>query len=156
MATLITETKWHGNPRPILAYASTVFEELVVSPYYADGRTVPTYNSYVTPVPLADLAPVATATIAGPAATVEFTMDGLWKDPTALTVLITSTGGLDFSEVVSWPPTALGPVEAASRMAALITASSGDMGATSSGQLVSVFVTAPSTALTITTLTVSP
>jgi len=155
MATLIAETKYHGNPRPVLSYSSTVFDEAVASPYYKDGRDVPVYNHYVTPVPLADLAPVATATIAGPAATVAFTMDGLWLDPTTLTVLITSTGGVNFSEVVAWPTTALGPVEAAARMAALITASSGDMTATSDGVTVSVFVVAPSTALTITTLTVA-
>jgi hypothetical protein len=40
MANPITETVWHGNPRPVEAFA-WASASLVVSPYYADGRMVP-------------------------------------------------------------------------------------------------------------------
>ena len=61
MATLTTQTTWHNNPRPTLAYASTAYVNSVTSPYYKDDRSVPTYVSDVTPSVLVLAATVGTS-----------------------------------------------------------------------------------------------
>ena len=155
MATLIAETVWHGNPRPVTAYASSVYVEDVVSPYYLDGRTVPTYKHTVTPVPLTDLAPAATIDVAGPAPLVEFTLDGLWPELTSLTIFLTLTGTAvgNYDEVL-FSPTLEGPVQAAAGVADAISLHP-ELLATSDGQTVIVSALAPVSAITITTLTVA-
>jgi hypothetical protein len=50
MATLLAETQWHDNPRPVLAYAWSSVAPAVTSPYYLDGRTVPAFFHGVTDV----------------------------------------------------------------------------------------------------------
>ena len=155
MASQLTETKWHGNPRPILSYATTVFDVEVASPYYKDGRDVPTYGHYVTPVPLTDLAPAATIDVAGPAPLVEFTLDGLWPELTSLTIFLTLTDTAvgDYDEEL-FSTKLEGPVQAAADVAAAISLHP-ELLATSDGQTVIVSALAPVTAITITTLTVA-
>jgi hypothetical protein len=155
MATIITDTVWHGNPRPIETYTTSVYEGQVASPYYKDGRDVPVYNHYNTPVPLADLAPAATVDVAGPAVLVEFTLDGLWPEFTALTILLTLTDTVvgNYDEVL-FSPMLEGPVEAAAGVAATINEHP-ELTATSEGQKVIVSALVPVTAITITTLTVN-
>ena len=155
MATIIAETQWHGNPRPVVSYATTVFVEQVASPYYADGRAVPVHLTVNTPVPLADLAPTATIDVAGPADPVEFTLDGLWPEFTALTIFLTLTDTVegDYDEVL-FSPMLEGPVTAAAGVAAVISEHP-ELTATSDGQKVIVSAEAPVTAITITTLTVA-
>ena len=70
MATLITQTQWHGNPRPVTSYASAIEDGVVASPYYADGRNVPVHKFLITAAPLGDLTPAAAILVAGPATTV--------------------------------------------------------------------------------------
>ena len=154
MATEIAATTWHGNPRPITSYVTTVFDAQVASPYYADGRDVPVHNTYNTPVPLADLAPAATIDVAGPAVLVEFTLDGLWPELTGLQILLTLTGTAvgNYDETL-FSPVLEGPVEAAAGVAAAINEHP-ELTATSEGQKVIVSALAPVTAITITTLTV--
>ena len=153
-AALLTETQWHGNPRPVTAYASSVYIEDVVSPYYLDGRNVPTYKHTVTPVPLSDLVPRATIDIAGPAQQVEFTLDGLWPELTSLTIYLTLTGTAtgDYDEVL-FSPGLDGPVQAAAGVADAIN-SHPELAAIAVGQTVYVSAMLPVTAITITTLTV--
>ncbi len=155
MANIVTETTWHGNPRPIESYVTTVYDSAVASPYYADGRDVPVHNTYNTSVPLADLAPAATIDVAGPAVLVEFTLDGLWPALTSLTILLTLTGTVagNYDETL-FSPVLEGPVEAAAGVAAAINTHP-ELTATSDGQKVIVSALAPVTAITITTLTVN-
>jgi hypothetical protein len=154
MATLITETQWHGNPRPVVAYASTLFDAQVPSPYYLDGRNVPTYASLVTSVPLETLSPTAVINVAGPLAAVSFTLGGVFLDGKGIDIAITRTGGA----VPSYTNTILakGPenyddfaVQVASTISAEI-----DMSAVAVDGVVTVTAVAPATALTITALTV--
>lgn len=85
MATLLAQTQWHGNPRPVEAYASGVSDGLVASPYYLDGRDVALINHVVTPVPLADLVPGAAILVPGPAAEVSAEVTGLIATGSSLT-----------------------------------------------------------------------
>jgi hypothetical protein len=154
MATLITETQWHGNPRPVVAYASTIYDEMVASPYYHDGRDVPTYVSLVTPDPIEDYEPSATITTPGPAAAVVFNVGGVFLDGKGIDIAITRTGGA----VPSYVNTILaqGPTnydEFAVQIAAIISAEV-DMSAVAVDGVVTVTAVAPATALTITALTV--
>ena len=155
MANIVADTQWHGNPRPITSYVTTVYDSAVESPYYRDGRDVPVHNTYNTPVPLADLAPAATIDVAGPAVLVEFTLDGLWPELTSLTILLTLTDTVagNYDETL-FSPVLEGPVEAAAGVAAAINTHP-ELTATSDGQKVSVSALAPVTAITITTLTVA-
>jgi len=155
MANIVTETTWHGNPRPIESFVTTVFDAQVASPYYRDGRDVPVHNTYNTPVPLASLAPTATIDVAGPAVLVEFTLGGLWPELTSLTILLTLTdtavGNYDETLVVR---ELQGPVKTAADVAAEINTHP-ELTATSEGQKVIVSALVPVTAITITTLTVN-
>ena len=155
MANIITETEWHGNPRPVLSYNTGVFIEQVASPYYKDGRNVPVIKNYTTPAPLTDLAPAATVDVAGPAPLVEFTLDGLWPELTSLTIYLTLTGTADgdYDEVL-FSSQLEGPVQAAAGVADAISLHP-ELLATSDGQTVLVSALAPVTAITITTLTVA-
>ena len=158
MANIVSETQWHGNPRPITSYVTTVFDASVVSPYYAKTMapvTVPDHNTYNTPLPLQDLAPAATIDVAGPAPLVEFTLDGLWPELTALTIFLTLAGTVagNYDETL-FSTVLVGPVDAAADVAAAISEHP-ELLATSEGQKVIVSALAPVTAITITTLTVA-
>jgi hypothetical protein len=154
MATLITETKWHGNPRPVVAYASTLYDEMVPSPYYHDGRDVPTYASLVTAEPIETYEPSAVIDVAGPLAAVSFTLGGVFLDGKGIDIAITRTGGA----VPSYANTILteGPsnfYDFATQVAATISLEV-DMSAVAVDGVVTVTAVAPATALTITALTV--
>ena len=155
MANIVSETQWHGNPRPITSYVTTVFDAQVTSPYYNDRRSVPDHNTYNTPIPLQDLAPAATIDVAGPAPLVEFTLDGLWPELTALTIFLTLTGTAvgNYDETL-FSTVLEGPVAAAASVAVAISEHP-ELLATSEGQKVIVSALAPVTAITITTLTVA-
>ena len=155
MATLIAETQWHGNPRPTLAYASGVFIEEVASPYYKDGRNVPVTKHYVTNIPLTDLAPTATIQEAGPAPLVGWEIDGLWSDPTILSVGITVTGGTNISTAIQFSTDILGPAQASETIAGVLRGLSDEIFVEVVGQETYITPVAPATSLTITTLTVA-
>jgi hypothetical protein len=156
MATLLAETQWHGNPRPVTAYASTTYVEQVESAYYNDRRDVPSFNHYVTPFPLEDLAPAATPGEAGPAVLVDFKLDGLWVAPTALTILLTLVGNDNISTTINFGPDVIGPVEAAALVAAEIAIlGAGSVLSNNDGQSVVVSAINATTSITITTLTVA-
>jgi len=157
MANIVSETQWHGNPRPITSYVTTVFEDSVVSPYYNDRRSVPDHNTYNTSVPLEALVPTPTIDILGPAAAVVFTLQGLWTSPTVLNIAITLTGNTlgDVSTAVAFSTDVLGPVGAAEAVAGVINALGLECVATTVDNVVTVTAVAPVTACTITTLTVA-
>jgi len=117
--------------------------------------TVPDHNTYNTPLPLQDLAPAATIDVAGPAPLVEFTLDGLWPELTALTIFLTLTGTAvgNYDETL-FSTVLEGPVAAAASVAVAISEHP-ELLATSEGQKVIVSALAPVTAITITTLTVA-
>ena len=152
MATELTSTTWHGNPRPVTSYCTTVFNEFVASPYYADGRNVPTYTTYVTPLPLADLVPKATVLVPGPAPLVEVQIDGLWPDFSGVDVNITRTNGVngDYIDTLFHTGETVGPVFTAEALAAIINEED-DLTATSDGQKIIISALAPVTSLTIVT-----
>jgi hypothetical protein len=152
MATLIAETTWHGNPRPVLAYASSVEDGVVASPYYFDQRDVPIHAHFVTSVPIGTLAPTAVADVPGPDVLVSFDVGGAWLTGSSLTILLTLVGSPDFSASLSPGPTPAGPEAAAAAFAAAINA---DVGLTAAAvdRKVTVSAVVPTTAITITTLT---
>jgi hypothetical protein len=154
MATLITETQWHGNPRPVVAYASTIYNEMVPSPYYLDGRDVPTYGSIVTSVPLESLEPEATINTPGPLPAVVFTLAGVYLTDKGVDIAITRTGGA----VPSYVNTIITKVpvvydDFATQVADILSVEV-DMSAVAVDGVVTVTAVAPATALTITALTV--
>jgi hypothetical protein len=154
MATLIAETKWHGNPRPELAYASSIYDETVASPYYLDGRDVPVYLHTVTSFPITDLVADATIDVAGPLATVEFTLSGIWTAGTALDITIVRTTAPDYVATITAP--AGGTFDEMAVYVATQISKELDMVAVASiGGVVGVTAVAPVTALTITVLTVT-
>jgi hypothetical protein len=153
MATLLTETQWHDNPRPTLAYASTLYDTAVASPYYLDGRNVPTFAHLVTSVPIGTLAPTAIASAPGPDVLVSFDVGGAWLTGTVLNIQLTLVGSPDFIAVLSPGPTPAGPEAAAAAFAAAINA---DVGLTAAavGRKVTISAVVPTTAITIATLVV--
>lgn len=156
MATIIAQTEWHGNPRPVLAYATSVEDGVVASPYYGDGRDVPVIKHYVTTQPLSNLSPSASADVAGPSVLVEFSLGGLWQNPTTLTVLLTTVGSDDVSGVWSAPAELTGPVEAAQLVSDWLNVQgAGDILCASEGEKVLVSAINTTTSITITTLTVA-
>lgn len=108
------------DPGPNASYTTSIHNSIVNSPYYNDGRTVPTFDYVVSSEPIDNIDPVATTEVAGPAATVQFALTGAWQDPTTLTVGIDVTGGTPISEVVEFSATAVGPDEAAAQVAAYL------------------------------------
>lgn len=158
MANIVSTTVWHGNPRPITSYVTTVFDDGVVSPYYAVNMapvTVPVHKTYNTPVPLASLIPTATIQEAGPSPIVGWEMNGLWRAPTQLQVAITVTGGTDISTSIAFSTDLLSPSAAAAQVVgALNLIGNGEIIATAVDQEVYIETVAPATSLTITTLTV--
>lgn len=155
MATLIAETKWHDNPRPVAAYASSFEDGLVASPYYNDQRDVVVHKHFVTASPIVDIVPSATIDVAGPAPLVEFTLNGIWPQFTSLTILLTLTGTAvgNYDEVL-FSPGLEDPEQAAAGVAQAINEHP-ELTATSDGRKVIVSALAPVTAITITTLTVN-
>ena len=142
----LNETQWHGNPRPIASYHSTVYDD-AVSPIQ--------YKYITTSVPLATLTPTATIDVAGPAPLVEFTLGGVWPELTSLDITITRTDGVngDFTTTL-FSPALQGPIDAANGIAEVINAEP-DLTANNDGEKVIVSALAPVTALTITVLTVN-
>jgi len=158
MANIVSDTTWHGNPRPIESYCSTVYDKSVVSPYYAKSMGaifVPVHNTYNTPIPLSDLAPTAGGGELGPAPLVGWEMNGLWTSPTQLQVAITVTGGTgDISTSIAFSDDLLGPVDAAVQVAAALQSLSAEIEVLAVEQEIYIQPIAPATSLTITTLTV--
>jgi hypothetical protein len=156
MATLASQTQWHGNPRPVTAYASAIFDGTVASPYYIDGRDVPLTEHIVTANELSDFAPGATNTTPGPAVLVEFTLDGVWTPTNAvLDITIVRTDGLNGDYVNTFKaPAAMTAVEMADYVASVINEES-DLTSNNAEGIVIVSALAPVTALTITVLTVT-
>jgi len=155
MASLLSNTQWHGNPRPIKSNTSSVYIEHVPSPYYKDGRDVPVIRYFNTTEPLPDLTPTATIDVAGPATAVSFTVGGVWDELTSLTILLTiaDTVAGDYSATLV-ARELTGPVAVAADVAADIDLHP-ELTATSDGETVNITVDAPGTAVTITTLTVN-
>jgi hypothetical protein len=154
MATLITETQWHGNPRPVVAYASTLYNDTVPSPYYLDGRDVATYDSLVTPEPIETYEPSAVITTAGPLASVVFTLGGVFLSDKGIDIVITRTGGLNgnyINTIITKGPKNFN--DFATEVADVISVES-DMTAVAVDGVVTVTAVAPATALTITALDV--
>lgn len=89
MATLTTQTTWHNNPRPTLAYASTAYVNSVTSPYYKDDRSVPTYVSDVTPSVLVLAATVGTS-VPFLNVAVGLTPTGVWSAKTTIAFKVES------------------------------------------------------------------
>jgi hypothetical protein len=152
MANIVSDTQWHGNPRPITSYVTTVYDTSVASPYYADGRNVPVHETYNTPVPLVDLLPKATVLVPGPAPLVEVQIDGLWPDFSGVDVNITRTNGVngDYIDTLFHTGETVGPVFTAEALAAIINEED-DLTATSDGQKIIISALAPVTSLTIVT-----
>lgn len=155
MANIITDVKWHDNPRPVASYATSVYDAQVASPYYKDGRDVPVHVHVNTPVPLQDLVPKATIDTAGPAALVDFTIDGVWREPAEIVIYLSLTDTVfgDYDDIIFAGPDLTGPEEAASVIAGFINEHP-ELTANNEGQKVIVSALAPVTAITITTLTV--
>jgi hypothetical protein len=154
VATLLAETQWHDNPRPVLAYASTLFDAAVESPYYNDRRDVPSFAHLVTSVPIGSLAPTAVADVPGPDVLVSFDVGGAWLTGDVLDIELTLVGSPDFIAVLSPGPTPAGPEAAAVAFAAAINADVG-LTAGASGRKVTISAVVPTTAITITTLVVA-
>lgn len=158
MANIVSDTIWHGNPRPIQSYCTTVFDSAVVSPYYAKTMapaTVPTHATYNTSLPLASLTPTLTIDTTGPATAVQVTTGGLWVNLQGLSINITRTDGDDGDYITSLfhGGTTVGPVEIASEIAEAINEEV-DMIATSEGQVITITAVSPVTSLTIVTFAV--
>ena len=156
MANIVSETQWHGNPRPITSYVTTVFDEAVTSPYYNDRRSVPDHDTYNTSAPLTDLAPAADILVAGPALVVSASVDGLWPVGSALNVAITVTGGTNISTSIANGTEILIPEDFAALVAdSLNTIGAGDVQCAADGNVVSISALGAVTALTITTWAVA-
>jgi hypothetical protein len=153
MATLLQQTQWHGNPRPVTSYASSVEDGVVASPYYADGRDVPVYGHVVTAQPLGTLTPTAVADVPGPDVLVSFDVGGIWGSGKTLTILLTLVGSPDISTSLSPGPTPAGPDQAAAAFAAALDKDLGVTAGAVDGK-VTISAVVPTTAITITTLTV--
>ena len=152
MATLISQTQWHGNPRPVEAYTSTIEDGLVASPYYLDGRNVAVHAHVVSSIPLGDLAPAASIVVPGPDLVVSGDVDGIWTTGSALNIAITVTGGTNISTAIANGKPAMGPDEFASEVAsALNTIGAGDVQCGSTGNVVNISALGAVSALTITT-----
>jgi hypothetical protein len=152
MATLIAQTEWHGNPRPILAYASTVEDGLVASPYYQDGRDVVVVDHFVTAQPLGTLTPTAVNTTPGPAAAVVFTLGGVWVTGKLLNITIVRTTAPDYT--TSFVSSGSIASDFATEVALGISKEL-DMSAVAVDGVVTVTAVAPVTALTTTVLTIT-
>ncbi len=152
MANVITDVKWHDNPRPVASYATSVYGESVPSPYYKDGRNVPVVRHFITPEPLPDLTPRITIEEAGPSPVVAFTMEGLSSDLQGYDFVITRTDGLDgdYIDTIFHSGPTVGPVEAAKGVASVINEQD-DMEAVAINQTVQITAVAPVTSLTIVT-----
>jgi hypothetical protein len=110
MATLTTQTTWHGNPRGTVVYADTAYVNSVTSPYIhipsgGAASTVPTYVSRQGPAPMV-LAAAAPVTGGLPQTTDPFfnsivvTPTGVWAKGTTLTMTATSTDGSETDTLV--------------------------------------------------------
>ena len=156
MANIVADTTWHGNPRPIESFVTTVFDAQVASPYYRDGRDVPVHNTYNTRGPLVNLAPSASISVAGPSLLVQGAVGGLWPVGSGLNVAITVTGGTDISTSINNQTELLSPDQFAAQVAAsLNTIGAGDVQCASDGELVNISALGAVTALTITTWAVA-
>jgi hypothetical protein len=153
MATLIAQTQWHGNPRPVTAYASSVEDGLVASPYYHDQRDVVDVGHFVTAQPLGVLTPTAVADVPGPDVLVSFDVGGIWGTGKSLTILLTLVGSPNISTSLSPGPTPAGPDQAAEAFAAALDKDLGVTAGAVDGK-VTISAVVPTTAITITTLTV--
>lgn len=113
MATLITETTWHGNPRGTVTYAGTAYVNSVTSPYIhipsgGSAATVPTYVSRQGSAPMVLTAAIPITAPAGglPATTVGFFASiaiaptGVWAKGTTLTITAQSLDGSETQTVV--------------------------------------------------------
>jgi hypothetical protein len=152
MATILAETTWHGNPRPVEAFASTFFDAQVESPYYNDRRNVPSFAHVVTSIPYTVAG--AANTTPGPAASVVFTLSGVWLVSNSLTLTIVRTTAADYGPVVFTPLVGQTAEDFAILVAASISTQA-DMDAVAVGAVITVTAVLPVTALTITTLTVA-
>jgi hypothetical protein len=156
MATLLQQTTWHNNPRPVLAYASSVEDGVVPSPYYLDQRDVPVHAHFVTPVPLADLGPTAAIVTPGPALIVAGNTGGIWVTGAALNVAITVVGGAgDIStSITNGSPAMLGE-DFATQVASALNTISPDVQCAADGKQVNISALGAVSALTITTWAVA-
>lgn len=155
MANIVSSTVWHGNPRPTIIYVSTVFEETVTSPYYAKSVapvTAPVHATYLTSAPLTSVTPSVTVDTAGPAASVQVTVEGLWVDLQGVSINITRTGGAggDYIDTLFHSGDTVGPDYTAAAIAEILN-DEVDMSATSNGQVITITPIAPVTSLTIVT-----
>jgi len=157
MANLTAETQWHNNPRPIEAFASSVYVESVASPYYSDGRDVPVTKHTVTSVPLPTLVPTATPVEAGPADVVSFDLGGFWPVGTQFDLQISVDAGTPYSLPIVLDQ-AFTSAEAAAALANAINTSEAEPSMSAGVEdATRVVVTAqePATLLTIAVLTVT-
>lgn len=153
MADIITQTTWHGNPRPIETYNTSVFIEQVSSPYYSDGRDVPVIKNVTTSTPITSVAAAIVVDIAGPATIVSFTVGGIWNNLRQAQIAVTVTDGTDYAETITNDSgSAVGPRVVATALAEAINAGSTDIVAGVDGETVTLTISPDSlaTALTIT------
>ena len=154
-ATLITETEWHESPGyGPTQYAIGYLGQMVASPYYNDGRLVPEMGYFTSNTPGADLVAQANIGTAGPAASVDFTLAGIFGDLTGIDIVIDRTGSTIWDPGTLFADGVQNPIQAAASLAALISLEP-DMSAVAVANQVTVTAVAPATALTITTLAVA-
>lgn len=158
MPALITETQWHGNPRPITAYMSSVNDGTVESPYHINNPQVAVTRHYVTSAPLSSLAPAASIDVAGPSLVVSASVDGLWAPGSALQIAITVEGGTNIStSIANGTENIYSPDQWAAQVASVLnTLGAGEIQCGSNGNVVGISALAGVTNLTITTWAVAP
>ena len=156
MASVVTQTQWHGNPRARKIYAITEFEALVATP---QGGEAATYNYFNSLVPYAEvgLAASATTDTAGPAGIVEVSLNNLFKEGDAINY--TFTGDVASAPADTYTVMKVGgmtPTEVLVDIVGLYNAISGTNSiASSDGNVMSVAALSPNTTLTVTTWAVT-
>jgi hypothetical protein len=133
--------------------ATTVFDKVVASPYYMDGRNVPQYAHLTTADPDVSVADAGAAiTTAGPAAIVDFDLSGFWALGDTLNIDINITGNPNYSESLS-APAGMTSEDMASYVAGQLSKNP-NMAAAAVGNSVTIFQVG-GVALTISVLTVT-
>jgi hypothetical protein len=155
---LISQTQWHGNPRPWKTYHWVEFIAQVLSP--VTGQLVPTYNQGVSSVPFAekDDDPTGTIDVAGPAALTTFSLAGPFPKGTRMQISGTRTGGVEgaFGDDVTLTED-MGPEQAAALWGIRLRGNdelTTEVAANS--RSVDVIPVAPATAITLSSIIITP
>lgn len=158
----ITQTQWHGNPRPRRAYAWTENTTTAASPYYKDGRTVAVYKSGWSWVPFAETGddPTGATDIAGPAALVSVSLAGPFDFGTAINWTFTGdTTGATSDTYTVMQEVGMSPEEVLVDIAGILGAALGTDGVvtidTTNPRQMDVAAAGTNTTFTVTTWTVT-